>query len=79
MRLIRVAAAPFAGQTLASSDVYEKTGCRVVAVETADGQTTTADPTRAFTGEERITIVGTDENVQQFLKRFDVTPTEKPA
>ena len=79
MRLIRVAAAPFAGQTLASSGVYEKTGCRVVAVETADGQTTTADPNRTFTGEERITIVGTDENVQQFLKRFDVTPTEKPA
>jgi Trk K+ transport system NAD-binding subunit len=76
MRLVRVPATPFAGQTLSESGVYQKTGCRVVAVETPDGQTTTADPNREFTGEERITIVGTDETVQQFLKQFDVTPSE---
>jgi len=79
IRLVRVPATPFAGSTLAESGIYEQTGCRVVAVEDEDGLTSTIDPQREFTGEERLAIVGTDDAVQQFLKRYDVSPTPAEA
>ena len=79
IRFVRVPATPFAGKTLAEARIYERTGCRVIAVETDDGVTTTIDPQRTFTGEERITIVGTDESVQRFLKQFDVSPAPAAA
>lgn len=77
IRLLRVPASPFAGSSLAESGIYEQTGCRVIAVENEDGLTSTVDPQREFTGDERITVVGSDESVQRFLKRFEVTPTER--
>jgi len=76
IRLIRVPAEPFAGSTLAESGIYEQTGCRVIAVEDESGLSSTVDPQRQFTGDERITLVGPDEAVQRFLKRFDVSPME---
>lgn len=74
IRLIRVPATPLAGSTLAESGIYEQTGCRVIAVEDDDGLSSTIDPQRRFTGDERIVVVGSDEAVQRFLKRFDVSP-----
>jgi len=76
IRLVRVPADPFAGTTLAESGIYERTGCRVVAIEDDTGLSSTIDPQRRFTGDERITLVGPDEAVQRFLKQFDVSPTE---
>jgi len=76
VRLVRVSAAPFAGSTLAGSGIAEETGCRVVAVEDETGFTGSVDPTREFTGDERLVVVGTDEAVQRFRKRFDVAPVE---
>lgn len=76
IRLIRVPAAPLAGSTLAESGIYEQTGCRVIAVEDEAGLTSTIDPQRQFTGDERMVLVGSDEAVQRFLKRFDVSPME---
>jgi voltage-gated potassium channel len=73
VRLIRVPATPFAGSTIAESGIAE-TGCRVVAVENEDGETTVVEPERELSGAEELTLVGTDESVQQFLKRYDVTP-----
>ncbi|NHN41108.1 TrkA family potassium uptake protein [Halorubellus sp. JP-L1] len=74
IRLVRVSAAPFAGSTLADSNIYERTGCRVIAVEDDAGTTTAVDPQRELTGYERLTLVGSDEAVQRFLKRYDVSP-----
>ena len=74
IRLLRVPAEPLAGSTLAESGIYEKTGCRVIAVEDASGFSSTIDPQRRFTGDERIVLVGSDEAVQQFRKQFDVSP-----
>ncbi|WP_435118434.1 potassium channel family protein [Halolamina sp. C58] len=74
VRLIRVPATPFAGSTIADSGIAEKTGCRVVAVEDEDGETRVVDPERTLSGGEELTLVGTDEAVQQFLKTYDVTP-----
>ncbi len=79
VRLVRVPAAPFAGTTLANSGVYEKTGCRVVAIETDDGVSTTPDPDYEFRAADSIDIVGTDETVHAFLKRFDVSTEETAA
>lgn len=76
IRLVRVPADPFTGSTLAESGIYEETGCRVVAAEDESGFTSAIDPRRQFTGDERIVIVGSDEAVQRFLKRFDVSPME---
>ena len=75
-RFVRVSAAPFAGSTLAESGIFEATGCRVIAVEDDDGISSTIDPQRTFTGDERLVLVGTDDAVQEFEKRFDVSPTE---
>ncbi|MBB6644739.1 NAD-binding protein [Halobellus ruber] len=74
IRLLRVPTTPFAGSTLAESGIYEQTGCRVIAVEDDSGLTSSIDPQRRFTGEERIVLVGSDEAVQRFEKRFDVSP-----
>jgi len=74
IRFIRVPARPFAGSTLATSGIYEQTGCRVVSVENETGVSGTVDPEYQFAGDERITLVGSDEAVQAFLKRFDVSP-----
>lgn len=72
IRLIRVPASPFAGSTLAESQIYEQTGCRVIAIEDESGVSTTVDPQRTLSAGDRMTLVGSDEAVQTFLKRFDV-------
>ncbi|WP_159900073.1 potassium channel family protein [Salinirussus salinus] len=76
IRLIRVPATPFAGSTIASSGIYETTGCRVVAVDDGDSLSATVDPQRELTGDEQLVLVGTDEAVQQFEKRFEVSREE---
>lgn len=76
IRLLRVPATPLTGSTLAESGIYEKTGCRVIAIEDESGLTSAVDPQREFTGTERIVLVGSDETVQQFRKQFDVSPIE---
>jgi Trk K+ transport system NAD-binding subunit len=79
IRLLRVPAKPLTGSTLAGSGIYEKTGCRVIAVEDESGFTSTVDPQRQFTGDEQIVLVGSDKAIQQFRKQFDVTPMEPEA
>ena len=74
IRLPRVPATPLAGSSLAESGVYERAECRVIAVEDESGLTSTIDPQRRFTGDERIVLVGSDESIQQFRSRFDVSP-----
>jgi Trk K+ transport system NAD-binding subunit len=76
IRLLRVPATPLSGSTLAASGIYEKTGCRVIAIEDESGLTTTVDPQREFVGPEHIVLVGSDEAVQQFRKQFDVSAIE---
>jgi Trk K+ transport system NAD-binding subunit len=77
IRFVRVSASSFAGSTLAESGIYERTGCRVIAIEDESGLSNTLDPQRQFTGDEQVTIVGSDEAVQRFLKQFDVSPTDE--
>lgn len=76
IRLIRVPATPFVGTTIANSGIYEQTGCRVIAVENENGLTSAIDPERELSADEELTLVGNDEAVQQFLKTYDVSPTE---
>ncbi|QGA83076.1 NAD-binding protein [Halomicrobium sp. LC1Hm] len=77
IRLVRVPATQFAGQTLATSGIYEQTGCRVIAIDDGSDEMVTTDPQREFTGEEHLTLVGPDEAIQQFLKRYDISPTDE--
>jgi Trk K+ transport system NAD-binding subunit len=76
IRFVRVSASPFAGSTLAESGIYERTGCRVIAIEDESGLSDTPDPRREFTGDEQMTVVGSDKSVQEFLKQFDLSQTE---
>lgn len=76
IRFIRVSAAPFEGSSLVEAGIYERTGCRVIAIEDESGVTSTVDPQREFSGDERLTLVGTDEAVQRYLTRFDVPRRE---
>lgn len=76
IRLLRVPATPLAGSTLAGSGIFEKTGCRVIAIEDESGFTSAIDPQREFNGTERIVLVGSDKAVQQFKNQFDVSPIE---
>jgi voltage-gated potassium channel len=76
IRIVRVPATPFAGTTLAESNIYEETGCRVIAVADGSESSISIDPNRQFTGDERLTLVGSDEAVQRFRNRFDVSPRE---
>ncbi len=75
IRVIRVPATPFAGQTVASAQISEQTGCRVVAIEDDSGLTTEIDPYRELEADDQLTLVGTDDSVQEFLKRHDTSPT----
>jgi len=74
IRVIRVPAMPFAGETIESAGISERTGCRVVAIENDSGMTTQIDPGRELDAGDRLVLVGTDNAVQQFLKQFDVSP-----
>ena len=76
IRLLRVPATPLAGSSLAESGIYERTGCRVIAVEDDSGLTSSIDPQRRFTGDERIVLVGSDEAIQRFERRFEVSAVE---
>jgi Trk K+ transport system NAD-binding subunit len=76
IRFVRVSTSSFAGSTLAESGIYEKTGCRIIAIEHKSGLSSNPDPHRTFTGDEQMTVVGSDEAVQRFLKQFDVSRTE---
>lgn len=76
IRIVRVPASPFAGSTLVESDIYEQTGCRVIAIDDGEGVSSVVDPQRELTGDEQLTIVGSDEAVQRFNKQYDVSPEE---
>ena len=76
IRFVRVSASSFAGSTLAESGIYENTGCRVIVTEHESGLSSNPDPHRKFTGDEQMTIVGSDKAAQQFFKQFDVSQTE---
>jgi Trk K+ transport system NAD-binding subunit len=75
IRFVRASAAPFAGRTLAESEIYETTGCRVIAIIEDDEIPSTIDPQRTFTGDERLVLVGSDDAVRAFEKQFDVAST----
>ena len=73
IRVVRVPATPFAGETIASAEFPERTGCRVIAIESESGLTTRIDPQRELDADDRITLVGTDDAVQEFLRQSDVS------
>lgn len=78
VRIVRVSSEPFAGSTLAEAEIHD-TGCRVVAIEDDDSPSDTVDPNRRLDGDERLTIVGTDESVQRFRERFGISNTDRVA
>jgi len=76
IRVIQVPATPFAGQTIVSTRISERTSCRIVAIEDDSGLTTQIEPERELDADDRLTLVGADDSVQKFLKQYDLSPTE---
>ena len=66
IRLVRVSAGAFAGTTLAGSRIYERTGCRVIAIGDEAGLSGQIDPQRPLSGDEQLVVAGTDETVRRF-------------
>ena len=73
IRVVRVPATPFAGETIASAEIPERTGCRVIAIENESGLTTRIDPQRELDADDQLTLVGTDDAVQEFPRQSDVS------
>ena len=73
IRVVRVPATPFAGETIASAEITERTGCRVIATENESGLTTRIDPHRELDADDQLTLVGTDDAVQKFLRQSGVS------
>jgi Trk K+ transport system NAD-binding subunit len=73
IRVVRVPATPFAGETIASAEIPERTGCRVIAIENESGLTTRIDPQRELDADDQLTLVGTDDAVQEFLRQSGVS------
>lgn len=60
------------GKTLLDLDIRKKFGVTVIAVISSDGTVNVSpSPTRAFTGDERVALVGDDEGMQACLKKYD--------
>ncbi|HSM46002.1 MAG TPA: NAD-binding protein [Acidimicrobiia bacterium] len=58
------------GRTLAETHVHRRTGCNVVAIETASGTTTTPDPHQPLPDDGIMIIVGSDESFSRFRELF---------
>lgn len=58
------------GRTLADTHVNSRTGCNVVAIQTAAGTTITPDPYEPLPPDSSLIIVGTDESLGRFRELF---------
>jgi len=76
IRAVRVPATPFASETITSAGIPERTGCRVIAIEDDSGLTTQIDPHRELDVDDQLTLVGTDDAVQEFLRQSDISSIE---
>ena len=69
--VVRLQAGRLSGRTLAEADVRARTGCIVVAVVREEEVITSLDPeTFVFRDDDRIVVVGTDEDVRRFGEQF---------
>jgi len=70
IEIVRTTVPRLVGETLVESNIRERTGCTVVAVERGDGLITDLSPDfRVRKGDEFI-VAGTDEGTNGFIKMF---------
>ena len=70
LKLVRTAAPGAVGESLAESDVRNRTGCTVVAVERDGEVLTDLGPGFVVERDDELVVAGTDENINRFHDRF---------
>jgi len=70
LKLVRTAAPGAVGESLAGSDVRNRTGCTVVAVERDGEVLTDLGPGFVIERGDELVVAGTDENIDRFHDRF---------
>jgi Trk K+ transport system NAD-binding subunit len=75
--VVRVQTDAFAGETLASAQIRERTGCTVVAVERDGELLTDPDPDVTLAASDTFVVAGTDEDITRFNEVANVGPAEE--
>lgn len=58
------------GQTVASANIRERTGCTVIAIERGDETQIEIGPDTTLTAGDRLIVVGTDDGLREFENQF---------
>jgi Trk K+ transport system NAD-binding subunit len=66
----RIPATAIAGQTIASVNIRERTGCTVIAIERGEQTQTEIGPETEITKDDELVVVGTDDSLRQFEQLF---------
>ncbi|WP_436901663.1 potassium channel family protein [Halovenus halobia] len=66
----RLRAPELDGQTVATANIRDRTGCTVIAIERGDETQTEIGPDTTITASDELIVVGTDDNLREFEERF---------
>ncbi|MGQ3328331.1 potassium channel family protein [Halorubrum sp. FL23] len=70
IEVIRSRVPRLAGKTIARANVREATGCTVLAIERDDETVTEIGPDTRIGDDDELVVVGTDEGIREFERRF---------
>ncbi|MFC7073145.1 potassium channel family protein [Halovenus rubra] len=70
VQILKTTAPVLSGETLATADVREQTGCTVVAVERSETVITELEPQFQFESSDTLVIAGTDEGTNVFIEQY---------
>ncbi|QDV46245.1 potassium transporter peripheral membrane component [Stieleria neptunia] len=59
-----------AGKTLTEGAIRQRTGCSVIAIDTADGVLVNPDPSTTLPTDGEMVVIGSDESQQRFLEQY---------
>ena len=70
IEVVRSRAPRLVGRTVGEADVRETTGCTVIAIERGDGTITDIGPDTRIGADDELIVVGDDEGIREFERRF---------
>ena len=70
IEVVRSRAPRLVGRTVGEADVREATGCTVIAIERGDETMTDIGPDTRIGGDDELIVVGADEGIREFERRF---------
>jgi len=70
IEVVRSRVPRLSGRTMAEASIREATGCTVIAVERGDETMTDIGPDTRIAADDELVVVGTDEGIREFERRF---------